>query len=127
MAIKTMTLEEIKNLPPLTEERLNEIKNFQNTDFSDCPKQTKEDIKQESKDLLKGLKDESTPKGRDLFDSLDNKSSNHSNENTPRIEKKELPKTSSDKNSPVLPSLAMTAVAGGLALATARKRKKQQM
>lgn len=41
--------------------------------------------------------------------------------------KKELPKTSSDKNSPVLPSLAMTAVAGGLALATARKRKKQQM
>ena len=46
MAIKTMTLEEIKNLPPLTEERLNEIKNFQNTDFSDCPKQTKEDLKQ---------------------------------------------------------------------------------
>lgn len=41
--------------------------------------------------------------------------------------KKELPKTSSDKNSPVLPSLAMTAVAGGLTLATARKRKKQQM
>ena len=41
--------------------------------------------------------------------------------------KKELPKTSSDKNSPVLPSLTMTAVAGGLALATARKRKKQQM
>lgn len=41
--------------------------------------------------------------------------------------KKELPKTSSDKNSPVLPSLAMTAVAGGLALAMARKRKRKQM
>ena len=40
--------------------------------------------------------------------------------------KKELPKTSSDKNSP-LPSLAMTAAVGGMALATARKRKKQQM
>ena len=39
--MKTMTLDEVKNLPPLTEERLNEIKNFQNTDFSDCPKQTK--------------------------------------------------------------------------------------
>ncbi|WP_256481881.1 hypothetical protein [Treponema sp. OMZ 787] len=36
--MKTMTLDEVKNLPPLTEKRLNEIKNFQNTDFSDCPK-----------------------------------------------------------------------------------------
>ena len=44
--MKTMTLDEVKNLPPLTEERLNEIKNFQNTDFSDCPKQTKEELKQ---------------------------------------------------------------------------------
>ena len=43
---KTMTLDEVKNLPPLTEKRINEIKNFQNTDFSDCPKQTKEDLKQ---------------------------------------------------------------------------------
>ena len=41
--------------------------------------------------------------------------------------KKELPKTSSDKNSPVLPSLAMTAVAGGMALAMARKRKRKQI
>lgn len=40
--------------------------------------------------------------------------------------KKELPKTSSDKNSP-LPSLAMTAAAGGMALAMARKRKRKQM
>ena len=40
-----MTLEEIKNLPPLTEERLNEIKNFQNTDFSDCPKLTDSQLK----------------------------------------------------------------------------------
>ena len=45
MAIKTMTLEEIKNLPPLTEERLNEIKNFHNTDFSDCPKLTDSQLK----------------------------------------------------------------------------------
>jgi len=44
--MKTMTLDKVKNLPPLTEERRNEIKNLQNTDFSDCPKQTKEDIKQ---------------------------------------------------------------------------------
>lgn len=41
--------------------------------------------------------------------------------------KKELPKTSSDKNSPVLPSLAMTAAAGGIALAMAKKRKRKQM
>ena len=40
--------------------------------------------------------------------------------------KKELPKTSSDKNSP-LPSLAMTAAAGGMALAMARKRKRKQI
>lgn len=40
--------------------------------------------------------------------------------------KKELPKTSSDKNSP-LPSLAMTAAAGGMALAMARKRKRKQL
>ena len=46
MAIKTMTLEEIKNLPPLTDERLNEIKNFQNTDFSDCPKLTDLQLKE---------------------------------------------------------------------------------
>ena len=41
--------------------------------------------------------------------------------------KKELPKTSSDKNSPILPSLAMTAAAGGMALAMARKRKRKQI
>lgn len=41
--------------------------------------------------------------------------------------KKELPKTSSDKNSPVLPSLAMTAAASGMALAMARKRKRKQI
>ncbi|QTQ12865.1 BrnA antitoxin family protein [Treponema parvum] len=38
--MKTMTLEEVKSLPPLEEERLNEIENFQNTDFSDCRKLT---------------------------------------------------------------------------------------
>ena len=46
MAIKTMTLEEIKNLPPLTEERLNEINNFQNTDFSDCSQLTDAQLKE---------------------------------------------------------------------------------
>ena len=40
MAIKTMTLEEIKKLPPLTEKRLQEIEDFKTTDFSDCPELT---------------------------------------------------------------------------------------
>ena len=83
--------------------------------------ETKEDIKQESKDLLKGLKDESTPKGRDLFDSLDNKSSNHSNENTPRIEKKELPKTSST-NSSGLAGVGALGVGLGAVIATRKKK-----
>jgi uncharacterized protein (DUF4415 family) len=34
---------EIKNLPPLTPERIEEIKAFKNTDFSDCPEMTDED------------------------------------------------------------------------------------
>ncbi len=42
--IKTMTLEEIKKLPPLTTEEIETIMNFNNTDFSDCPSQTKEEL-----------------------------------------------------------------------------------
>ena len=81
----------------------------------------KEDIKKESKDLLKGLKDESTPKGSDLFDNLANKSSNHSNENTPRIEKKELPKTSST-NSSGLAGVGALGVGLGAVIATRKKK-----
>jgi hypothetical protein len=39
--MKTMTLDEVKRLPPLTEEEVNAVKNFKNTDFSDCAVQTK--------------------------------------------------------------------------------------
>ena len=81
----------------------------------------KEDIKKESKDLLKGLKDESTPKGSDLFDNLANKSSSHSNENTPRIEKKELPKTSST-NSSGLAGVGALGVGLGAVIATRKKK-----
>ena len=81
----------------------------------------KEDIKKESKDLLKGLKDESTPKGSDLFDSLDNKSSNHNNVDTPRIEKKELPKTSST-NSSGLAGVGALGVGLGAVIATRKKK-----
>ncbi|UTC78836.1 BrnA antitoxin family protein [Treponema sp. OMZ 799] len=38
--MKTMTLDEIKNLPPITEKRLQEIEDFKTTDFSDCPELT---------------------------------------------------------------------------------------
>lgn len=41
-----MTLEEAKKLPPLSEKEIEEIKNFKNTDFSDCPIQTDEELKQ---------------------------------------------------------------------------------
>ncbi len=44
--MKTMTLDEVKKLPPLTEEEINAVKNFKNTDFSDSPVQTKEQLKQ---------------------------------------------------------------------------------
>jgi uncharacterized protein (DUF4415 family) len=42
--MKTMTLDEVKKLPPLSAEEIEKIKNFKNTDFSDCPKQTKEEL-----------------------------------------------------------------------------------
>ena len=78
----------------------------------------KEDIKKESKDLFK---DESKPKGSDLFDNLANKSSNHNNENTSKIEKKELPKTSST-NSSGLAGIGALGVGLGVAIATRKKK-----
>ena len=44
--MKTMTLDEVRNLPPLSEEEVAEVLNFKNTDFSDCPIQTKEELAQ---------------------------------------------------------------------------------
>ncbi len=44
--MKTMTLDEVKKLPPLSESEVAEILNFKNTDFSDSPKQTEEQLKQ---------------------------------------------------------------------------------
>lgn len=41
-----MTLDELKKLPPLTAKEINAVKKFKNKDFSDCPKQTKEQLKQ---------------------------------------------------------------------------------
>lgn len=42
----TMTLDEVKKIPPISKEREAEIKDFKNEDFSDCPIQTKEELKQ---------------------------------------------------------------------------------
>ncbi len=44
--MKTMTLDDVKKLPPLTVEEVAAVKNFKNTDFEDCPKQSKEDLAQ---------------------------------------------------------------------------------
>jgi uncharacterized protein (DUF4415 family) len=41
-----MTLDEVKKLPPVSEERFAEIMVFENTDFSDCPIQTTEELAQ---------------------------------------------------------------------------------
>ncbi len=40
----TMTLDEVQKLPPLTSEEIESVMSFNNTDFSDCPKQTKEEL-----------------------------------------------------------------------------------
>lgn len=40
----TMTLDDVKRLPQLSAEEICAIMNFKNKDFSDCPKQTKEDL-----------------------------------------------------------------------------------
>ena len=42
--MKTLTFDELKDLPPLSEKEIKEAENFHNTDFSDCPKQTKEEL-----------------------------------------------------------------------------------
>lgn len=42
--MKTMTLEEVKKLPPLTAKEVEKIRNFKNQDFSDCPIQNKEEL-----------------------------------------------------------------------------------
>ncbi len=44
--MKTMTLDEVKNLPPLTEAEIQGVMNFKNTDFSDSPKMTEEELKE---------------------------------------------------------------------------------
>ena len=80
----------------------------------------KEDIKKESKDSLKGLKDESKPKGSDLFDNLASKSSNHK-EDTPKVGKGELPKTSST-NSSGLAGIGALGVGLGAVIATRKKK-----
>ena len=40
----TMTLDEVKKLPPLTTEEIAEVMSFKNTDFEDCPKQTADEL-----------------------------------------------------------------------------------
>lgn len=42
--MKTMTLDEVKKLPPLTAEEVAEVMNFKNSDYEDCPKQTAEEL-----------------------------------------------------------------------------------
>ena len=44
--MKTMTLDEVKKLPPLTKEEIDAAMNFKNADFSDCPVMTKEELKE---------------------------------------------------------------------------------
>lgn len=67
--IVTMTLDEVKNLPPLSEEEVAEVLDFKNTDFSDCPIQTKEELaqyrplKEARPDLYKKLHPEATRSG----------------------------------------------------------------
>jgi hypothetical protein len=39
-----MTLDELRNLPPPTDEEIQNALNFKNTDFSDCPIQTEEEL-----------------------------------------------------------------------------------
>ena len=46
LTMKTMTLDEVRKLPPLTAEEVAAVKSFKNTDFSDCPKQTKKELEQ---------------------------------------------------------------------------------
>ena len=43
--MKTITIDEVKKLPPLDSKEIERIKNFVNTDYEDCPKQTLEELK----------------------------------------------------------------------------------
>ncbi|MDR1399084.1 MAG: BrnA antitoxin family protein [Treponema sp.] len=45
-SIDNMTFDEVKKLPTLSDERVAEIMAFKNTDFSDCPIQTVEELVQ---------------------------------------------------------------------------------
>lgn len=45
MAIKTVTLEEVRKIPPMTSKEIKELENHVDTDFSDCPVLTKEQLK----------------------------------------------------------------------------------
>jgi hypothetical protein len=42
----TVTLADIKKLPPISNERIAEIKAFKNTNFSDCPPLTDAELKE---------------------------------------------------------------------------------
>ena len=44
--MKTMTLDEVKKLPPLTKKEIDAAMNFKNTDFSDCAVMTKDELKE---------------------------------------------------------------------------------
>ena len=44
--MKTITLDEVKKLPPLNSKEIESIKNFVNTDYEDCPKQTLKELKE---------------------------------------------------------------------------------
>jgi uncharacterized protein (DUF4415 family) len=41
-----MTLDEVKKMPPISDERLAEILAFEDTDISDCPELTSEEMSQ---------------------------------------------------------------------------------
>ena len=45
MAIKTVTLEEVRKIPPMSSKEIKELENHVDTDFSDCPVLTKEQLK----------------------------------------------------------------------------------
>ena len=44
--IVTMTLDDVKKLPPLTQKRKKQMDAFKNEDFSDIPKMTKKELKE---------------------------------------------------------------------------------
>lgn len=46
MAIKRVTMEEARKIPPMSEEEKRELENHVDTDFSDCPRLTAEQLKE---------------------------------------------------------------------------------